>query len=163
MRVAVQAVADVSAEHVQIRDRHTLTELIAAATEDSNVSLANRKKKMSLYEKQLSEAVQQEQAEAVAESAAAAAAAAGVDDAGARTFVWEISLDRGISFEMACDRLRDITPDQQSAYTGFWVSEHPITRAAMPLLAILRPTSAYFQIYRQLPQQTARNGLGKCR
>ena len=137
-----EAVSDLSAEHITVRSRHTLPELLRETSAQVKAKGIDKKKKLKndSVEYKMAESDESEMSDA-APAAAAADPSAGED--GDKTFIWELSLDRGISYAAACELLNNCAEDQQSDYTSFYYGTHPITNTPMPLLAVKRGNSQF--------------------
>lgn len=154
-----EAVTDISAEHITVRSEQTLAEMLRelkleaaghkGAGANGTKSGAHRGPAHAPAASSSSAA-----AAAVASSSsshangtgAAAGSSLAADD-GSRTRVYELALDRGISYEAACEVLQNVAPEQESAFTSFYLGTHPVTNAVLPLLAIKRPNSMFqFQV-----------------
>jgi len=174
-----EAVTDISAEHITIRSEQTLAEMLRGIQDKAAgrklkgmpADHAHGKHGKHAHGKHAAPKgdvhhVPSYVAASSSSSSAAAAAASSSNghggggdgggggsaltpDDGSRTRVYELALDRGISFDAACEILQTIVPEQESAFTSFYIGTHPITNTTMPLLAIKRPNSNYqFQICR---------------
>jgi len=173
-----EAVTDISAEHITIRSEQTLAEMLRGIQDEAAgrklkgmpADHAHGKHGKHAHGKHAAPKgdvhhVPSYVAASSSSSSAAAAAASSSNghgggsgggggsalapDDGSRTRVYELALDRGISFDAACEILQTIVPEQESAFTSFYIGTHPITNTTMPLLAVKRPNSNYqFQICR---------------
>ena len=150
-----EAVTDISAEHITVRSEQTLAEMLRelkleAAGHKGNGAKAGAHRGPAHAPTASSSSAAAAAAASSSSHANGNGAAAGSSlaaDDGSRTRVYELALDRGISYEAACEMLQNVAPEQESAFTSFYLGTHPVTNAVLPLLAIKRPNSMFqFQV-----------------
>lgn len=150
---------DISAEHITVRSDQTLAEMLrdlkleAAGQKGGGANGTKGGAHRSPAHAPASASPSSSAAAAAASSSSSHANGHGATgsslaaDDGSRTRVYELALDRGISFEAACEMLQNVAPEQESAFTSFYLGTHPVTGTVMPLLAIKRPNSMFqFQV-----------------
>lgn len=121
-----EAVSDITAEHITVKSERTLTDLVRAKQTEAK-----------------GDHVDQHEATDEHSEAEADATNDPLAQGGGKTKCWQLNLDRGISYQSACDLLSSIPDDDRSPQSSFYLGVHPVTGQVMPLLAILKTQSTY--------------------